>query len=253
MEAERQRGIPYRLNEIYNEDSYQAIKKIPDKSIDCIYTDIPYLIVSGGGGSSRVAQSINKVNNEDLRDIKNGIDYSIFEDFERTMKKVNIFIWCSKMQIPYILNYWTEKGYNFEILVWCKINPIPATNNTWLPDVEYCLYFRESGVKLNDGYELKSKFYISPINKPDKDLYNHPTIKPLDLVKRHLLHSTQENDIVADFFLGSGTTCVAARETNRRYIGFEKDKKYFEIAKDRLNGISAVKRKIIDEGQLTLF
>lgn len=120
------------------------------------------------------------------------------------------------------------------------------TNNVWLPDIEYCLYFRETGVRLNDGYDLKSKWYISPINKSDKDLYNHPTIKPLDLVKRHILHTTQPNDIVLDCFCGSGTTCVACQETGRRYIGMEINKEYYEIAKKRINGMNA-------NGQISIF
>lgn len=251
MEAERQREIPYPLNEIYNEDSYQAIKNIPDKSIDCIYTDIPYKYQKGGASSTLLGQRMVNMRKA-LADISDGIDYKIFDDFIRVMKKINIFIWCSKEQIQFILNYFLKFNVNFEILTWNKTNPVPK-NNSWLSDIEYCLFFREKNFSLNTGYELKSKWFISPLNKEDKDLYNHPTIKPLELVKRHLLHTTQENDIVADFFLGSGTTCVAAKELNRRYIGFEIDKKYFEIAKDRLNGISAVKRKIIDEGQLTLF
>lgn len=49
------REIPYHLNEIYNEDSYQAIKNIPDKSIDCIYTDIPYKMQSGAKVAGRLA------------------------------------------------------------------------------------------------------------------------------------------------------------------------------------------------------
>ena len=116
----------------------------------------------------------------------------------------------------------------------------------WLPDVEYCLYFRGKGNKLNDGYNLKSKWYQSSINKKDKDLFNHPTIKPIDLVKRHIEHTTQPNDIVADFFLGSGTTCVAAKELGRQYIGFEIDREYYDIAKKRLNGITA-------KGQTSIF
>ena len=64
-------------------------------------------------------------------------------------------------------------------------------------------------MKLNDGYDLKSKWYQSPINKKDKNLYDHPTIKPLELVKRHILHATQNNDVVLDTFLGSGTNCYA--------------------------------------------
>ena len=137
------------------------------------------------------------------------------------------------------MNYFARKGSNYEILVWCKTNPTPMTNNVFLPDVEYCLYFREKGVMLNDGYELKSKHFTSPINKTDKEKYKHPTIKPLELVKRHIAHTTQKGDIVLDCFSGSGTTCVAAKELNRQYIGIEIDPEYHKISIDRLNGILA--------------
>jgi len=167
------------------------------------------------------------------------------------MKKVNIFIWCNKGQLKEIINYF--KDYSMEIIVWAKENPTPFTNNVWLSDLEYCLYFREQGVKLNDGYELKSKWYLSPINKKDKDLYDHPTIKPLELVKRHILHATQENDIVLDTFLGSGTTAVACKELNRRYIGFEISEEYYNISKDRLNGINQIERREKENGVMNIF
>lgn len=162
------------------------------------------------------------------------------------LKKINVFVWCSKAQLKDILNYWTsEDNINFELLVWCKVNPTPMTNNIWLPDIEYCLYFRENNVSLNDGYLLKSKWFVSPLNVNDKNSYNHPTIKPLELVKRHIIHTTKENDIVLDCFLGSGTTAVACKETNRQYIGFEIDEKYYKIATERLNGID-------QKGQMSL-
>lgn len=227
------------INKVYNADSYIAIKEIPDKSIDCIYTDIPYFMVAGGGGHSELALRITKNKKQDLAELLDGIDYKILKEFVRVMKKINCFIWCSKMQILDIMNFFNATGCNFEMLVWCKDNPTPQTNNVWLPDIEYCLYFREKGVPLNDGYELKSKWFTSPINKRDKDLYEHPTIKPLQLVKRHLLHATQPNDIIFDPFLGSGTTAVAAKETGRQYIGIEIDKNYYRIAQDRLQGITA--------------
>lgn len=227
------------INTITLGDSYKLIKDIPNNSIDLIYTDIPYLIVPGGAGSSPLAKRISKVNNNYLKDIKNGIDYKILDEFIRIMKKVNCYIWCSKEQIFEILKFFKEKGYLFEMLIWAKTNPTPATNNLWLPDIEYCLYFRENGVKLNPGYELKSKWYESPINKKDKEKYKHPTIKPLELVKRHILHATQENNLVLDCFSGSGTTCVAAKELNRRFIGIEIDPEYHKISLDRLNGILA--------------
>lgn len=139
-----------------------------------------------------------------------------------------------------------------EILVRCKTNPQPTTNNVWLPDVEYCLYFREKGVKLNDGYDLKSKWYLGAINQRDKKLYNHPTIKPLDLVERHIKETTQVGDVVLDAFLGSGTTAVACKELERNFIGFEINKEYYEIAIDRLKGVNQIEKQAKIE-QLKLF
>ncbi len=204
---------------------------------------------------SEVNQRILKSCNSLIYDnIYSGFNYDILDDFIRISKKVNIFIWCSKAQLPYIMNYFVvANDYNYELLVWNKTNPTPMCNNNWLPDLEYCLYFREKGVILNDGYENKSKWFISGLNVADKDLFEHPTIKPLELVKRHLKHATQPNDIVLDCFLGSGTTAVACKELGRRYIGFEINKKYYDIALDRLKGISVSDRKRINNGQQSLF
>ena len=229
------------INTIQLGDCYELIKNIPDKSIDCIYVDVPYLYESGSHGESELSKRIYKYQKVDLQKagIYDGFDYKIYDEFLRISKSVNIFIWCSRLQIPDTLNYFVSKGYKYNILVWCKTNPTPATNNSWLPDIEYCLCFRDTKTKLNDGYELKSKWYVSPINQSDKELYKHPTIKPLELVKRHILHSTQPNDIVLDCFCGSGTTCLATKETGRRYIGMEIDPEYHRIAVNRLNGILA--------------
>ena len=227
------------INAIILGDSYNLIKDIPDKSIDLIYTDIPYLFADGGSSTSPLSQRIKKLKQKDLKGITKGIDYKILMDFVRVLKKVNCFIWCSKEQILDIMNFFNRYGCMYEILTWNKSNPTPMTNNTFLPDIEYCLYFREKGVRLNDGYELKSKWYESPINKKDKDKYKHPTIKPLELVKRHILHTTKENDLILDCFSGSGTTCVAAKELNRRFIGIEINPEYHKISLDRLNGVLA--------------
>ena len=267
------------INTIQLGNCYELIKDIPDKSIDCVYVDVPYLMKQGGAGTSELAKRATKnrvelmgglknyddtlTNKENLRiaknkknackdllnsDIASGFDYKLFiKEMFRIMKKCNIFIWCSPMQILDIMTELHKYNQNtITILTWNKTNPIPTTNNLWLSDIEYCLYLRGEGVLLNDGYELKSKWFISPINQGDKDLFKHPTIKPLELVKRHILHSTQENDIVLDCFCGSGTTCLAAKETGRRYIGIEIDPEYYKIAVNRLNGITA-------NGQTSIF
>lgn len=231
-----------KTNEIYLGDAYKLIKEIDDKSIDCIYTDIPYLYDKHGFGKSPLSQRKGQIDKE-LTGITEGIDFSIFSDFKRVLKKTNLFIWCSKLQIKDILNYFASDSVRYEILVWCKTNPVPATYNTWLPDIEYCLYFREAGVRLAQDSEFKHKYFLSSVNKSDKFFYEHPTIKPLEFVRKNILHSTSKNEIVLDPFAGSGTTLVACKETGREYIGFEIDKHYYEIASDRLNGISQFEKR----------
>jgi DNA modification methylase len=233
-------------NKIHLGDSYELIKQIPDKSIDLIYTDIPYEFRSGKGGGF-MQQRIGRIREKEMVGLDNGIDFKIYDEFVRVLKDINLFIWLNKYQIQETLNYFLDKyDLTFEILTWNKINPIPMTSNVWLSDSEYCLYFRNRGVKLNDGYELKSKWHTSPINKSDKDEFEHPTIKPLELVKRHILHTTQPKDIVLDPFMGSGTTAVACKENDRQYLGMEIDAKWHKIAVDRVNGVNA-------KGEVSLF
>ena len=124
--------------------------------------------------------------------------------------------------------------------------PTPATNNTWLPGVEYCLYFRETGIKLNDGYDHKSKFYVSGLNVADKNDYGHPTCKPLEFVIKNIEHVCQPGDTVLDPFLGSGTSCLAAKRLGLNYIGFEINEEYYEMSVKRLAGEN-------QRGELNLF
>jgi DNA modification methylase len=233
------------LNKIHLGDSYEFIKKIPDKSIDIIYTDIPYDIQSGAGGGF-MSERISRVRDKELVGLKDGINYDILNEFVRVLKDINLFIWCNKRQLLPILKFFDKEDILSEVLTWNKINPIPMTNNVWLSDIEYCLYFRSRGFKLNDGYELKSKWHTSPINMDDKNEFEHPTIKPLELVKRHILHTTKENDVILDPFIGSGTTAVASKELGRQYIGIEIEPKWHKIAVDRVSGINA-------KGQVSLF
>ena len=77
------------------------------------------------------------------------------------------------------------------------------------------------------------------MNKKDKEKYKHPTIKPLPLIKKLIINSSNKGDIVLDCFSGSGTTCAAAKELERQFIGIEIDPEYHKISIDRLNGILA--------------
>ena len=221
-------------------DCYEIIKQIPDKSIDLIYTDVPYDIEDNCGGgcfgdkkrdyhseyekvcensnstASRVYKSTMKSING-IKELAFGIDYKILDEFCRVCKNIYVYIWCSKKQILPLMQYFVgEKKCRFEILTFHKTNPIPTCNGKYLSDTEYCLMFREDGkTKIYGDMSTKSKYYLAPINTADKAKFEHPTIKPLPFVENHIINSTKEGDTVLDPFMGSGTTGVACKKLGR--------------------------------------
>ena len=176
-------------------DSYKLIKDIPDNSIDLVIIDPPYLFDNFGGGCFG---NDRKKSRKELEKIRNGFDYSIIQELKRVMKKTNIYIFCSKAQLRDYFNIFAEE--NIDLLIWHKTNPIPAISNNYLSDLEYCFFARERGVQVHCIYETSSKLYESPMNKKDKEKYWHPTIKPLTLIKKLILNSSKEGDIVLDCF-----------------------------------------------------
>lgn len=291
------------IDVIYNEDCYEGIKRIPDKSIDLVIIDPPYEFVMGGNGHSEIAKRKYKQKgniysldteitkkavdsgvsvqrqkyldyvrehgkdeeSERLRIIANGVDNrentsfiskgfsnEILDELVRVMKKINIYVWCNKNQLRQLIDYFDDLDCNIDLLAWHKTNPIPTCNNTYLSDTEYCVFARESGVRLYGSTETKKKWYLSACNVSDKDMFDHPTIKPLDIIKNLVINSSNEGDIVLDCFIGSGTTAVAAKELKRHYIGFELNPDFYQIAIDRVNGLTQIEKKIIENGQMIL-
>lgn len=235
-------------NNIYLGDSYELIKQIADKSIDLIVIDPPYQI-DGKPKSEEslkrttnvITKSINKLNNELMDNhICDGIKEEIFDEFMRIMKIPNIYIWCNRKQIPMYIKYFVlEKGLNFELLVWNKPNVMPLYNHQYLNDVEYCLYFRGANVCNPKCYEDARTVFKNKVNKIDKSAFHHPTCKPVPIIETLIKNSSKENDLVLDCFLGSGTTAVACKNLNRDYIGIELNPKWFNVAKNRLEGCDA--------------
>lgn len=219
-------------------DCLEILKDIKDNSIDLIVTDPPYekkgnSYYCGGGAFGTIRRKYH--NQLDNKQLLNGINNIILDELLRVMKKCNIYIWCNKQQLRQYINYFEEKGYNMDLLTWHKTNPVPTCNNKYLSDTEYILFFRENGVKIYGNYETKKKYYVTPTNKEDKKLYNHPTIKPLEIIKNLVINSSKENDIILDPFMGSGTTGVACKQLDRNFIGIEMDSNYYNIAERRIN------------------
>lgn len=246
---------------LINGDCYEAIKQIPDGSVDLIIIDPPYEFIDGTGGGtygnkrgkaglgndyhadySRVYHENTplgrrkKNNLSDLDNICHGFDLSILDECCRVLKKINMYVWCSKGQVSQLLNYFENKGCFIDILTWHKTNPVPTCNGTYLNDTEYLIFARQKGVKVYGTYKTKFKYYVTPLNQKEKRLYKHPTIKPAFIIENLIINSSLEGDTVLDCFMGSGTTGVACKKTNRKFIGIEINDEYFEIAKGRING-----------------
>ena len=92
-------------------------------------------------------------------------------------------------------------------------------------------------MRIYGKFSTKFTYYVTPKNVKDKRLHNHPTIKPLDIIQNLVVNSSQEDDIILDHFLGSGTTAVACLNTNRKFIRIELDNTYFEVAKKRIEEV----------------
>ena len=216
---------------LYNGDCLEVMDRlIEDKSIDLVVIDPPYEIKTMKGG-----WTIGKRKYEDeVSFMIDGFSEEVLNLLCKKMKKINIYIYCSKLQVPKLLNYFINKKCNFEILTYHKTNPTPLCGNTYLPDTEYIIFAREKGVKIYGEYKTKFKYYTDKVNKDDKKKYGHPTCKPVPLLEKHIVNSTNENDIVLDCLMGSGSTGVDCMNTNRRFIGVEIDKDYFDIAKNRV-------------------
>ena len=175
--------------------------------------------------------------NDELKEnsLTNGFDTRLLDEYTRVMKNINIYMWCNHKQIPLYLDYFvTHKKCSFDILIWNKNNATPLFNNKYLTDKEYCLYFRKRGHCQPANYnEAKTVFY-QPINIKDKRKYNHPTIKPLNIIETIIRNSSKEGQTILDPFMGSGTTGVACINENRNFIGYELNEEYFNIAQNRL-------------------
>ena len=224
------------INKIYNMDCIEGMRQMPDKSVDLVVTDPPYLIETSGAG---IYKQDDKQYVKELNEMKDGFSREVLDELCRIMKKLNIYFFCSQKQIIPLIDYFVkEKNCNWNLLTWHKSNPVPACGNKYLTDTEFILFFREKGVKIYGEYKSKFTYYVTPLNQKDKKTYGHPTIKPLDMVSNFIINSSKEGDIVFDPFMGSGTTAVAAIKCNRNFLGYELNPDYYEICNKRIKEAS---------------
>lgn len=217
--------------DLWHGDCLEKMKDIPDKSVDMILTDPPYRLVQGGRVGSTVFVSQHEI-------MKKGKLFTecdtAFKDFLpplfRILKdKSHCYIMVNSRNLKDLQVEAERVGFKFQnLLVWDKSNKTPG--RYYMQQLEFILMLTKNGSKnvnnMGTGNLLSFK---NIIGKKD-----HPTEKPVNLLECLISNSSNLGDTVIDMFMGSGSTGVACKNLNRNFIGIEKDDKYFEIAKNRI-------------------
>ena len=202
-------------------DCLERMKEIPDGSVDMILTDIPYGVVNRESNGLRGLDK-GKADEETFN-----LSEALSEAYRAV--KGSIYIFCSTEQVSEVRRFLAAKGMTTRLCIWEKTNPSPMNGqHMWLSGVEVCVYAKKKGAVFNE--HCKNTVWRFPTARGKL----HPTMKPVALMEKLILASSNEGDTVLDFTMGSGTTGVAAVNLNRNFIGIEMDETYFNIAKERI-------------------
>ena len=224
---------------IINEDSKKYIQKLIKEKIivNHIITDPPY--------------NISKENNFYTLKNRQGVDFGEWDkgfdvcDWIKDYVKIldangSIIIFCSYLYLSFIVQELNQNGMVVkDIIHWQKTNPMPRNvDRRYVSDVEYAIWAVKKGAKWvfhKDGAYNRSIIQCAITSKNQR--YGHPTAKPVELLEKIILTHTNENDLILDPFMGVGSTGVAALKNNRKFLGIEINKEYFDIVEKRLQSL----------------
>jgi len=221
-----------------------------DFKFDMIFADPPYFLSNGG-----ISYQAGKVVCVDKGEWDKGGSPDSIMEFNRTWLslcreklKDNGTIWISGTHhnIFSIANVLTELGYKIlNVITWAKTNPPPNISCRFFTySTEFIIWARkcpkvphkynyELMKAINDGKQMTDVWRLPAIGRWEKTCGKHPTQKPLALLTRIILASTDEHDWILDPFAGSSTTGIAANLCGRRYLGLEKESDFAILGRDR--------------------
>lgn len=220
---------------LINNDAFKVLDTLETK-IDLVLTDPPYEISK--------KNNFHTMKNANRKGIDFGEwDYNFSLDWVKkldriTNKDASLIIFVGLKQISNYIQLLEENGFVYKDMIsWIKKNPMPRnTNRRYVSDREYALWFTKKGAKWTFNKNENTAFYRPEFHSglvSSKDRI-HPTQKHVHLLEWLLKTHSNENDTVLDLFMGSGSTGIACQNTNRNFIGVEKEKEYFDKAKEWL-------------------
>ena len=218
---------------IYNEDCIKGMSKLKDNSIDLIVTDPPYLMDYKTNRRNDKGHDFCKAiigdNDEDL------IKSFIKESYRVLKDNSAMYVFCNSNRIDFFKKEIETAGFKIKnIIVWVK-------NNWTAGDLKASFGKQYEFIILaNKGRAFFNGKRLSDVWEFDKVVGKnqlHQNQKPLELIERMILKHSKPGGLVLDPFMGSGTTGVACIKHGRKFIGYELDKRYFEIAEKRIKEV----------------
>jgi len=217
---------------IYKGDAMHILPALVAAGIvaDCIVTDPPYLLTSGGATKGGLHERIGGGaydNSGHL--VACNIDWHEFmPKFYKVMGRGHAYVMCNNRHIANMINAAENAGFGFHnVLVWDKGN---ATPNRWyMKNMEFTgLFYKGKAKNINDcGSKALIKYNWDGES-------SHPTEKPIPLMEHYIVNSTDKGGLVIDPFMGSGTTGVACVRAGRKFIGIELTQEYFDESVRRI-------------------
>jgi len=250
------------VNCVIQGDCCQVLKNFPDNTFDLIFADPPYYLQLPNN------KRLKRFDGSEIIPVYDEWDkFENYEDFDKFT--LSWLIECQRVLKP-TGTIWVIGMYHsiFRVgkimqdlglwflndVIWVKIGALPNlngrrfTNNhetlIWAVKNKDCKDYTfnyELLKEMNDGKQMKDTDWVFPIctgveRLRDKNgIKLHNTQKPIKLIQRVILTASNKGDLILDPFLGSGTTAAAAEELGRKWIGIEKNKKYIELAQNRIN------------------
>ena len=221
---------------LYNDDCIKKFATMPRNKVDAIITDPPYNISRDNNFKTMNRAGIDFGEWDKDFDLVDWIKYC-----EPVLKKGgNIVIFNSWKNMSYIVDELERNNFEVKDLIrWEKTNPMPRNRDRrFITDYEVAVWAVKKGGKwtfnrLSETYE-RPEIVCGVTSKKEKIDGGHPTQKPVEVMEWLIKRLSNENDIILDPFMGSGSTGVACKNTNRRFIGIELDEDYYNIAIKRL-------------------
>ena len=244
------------LSQILSGDCVEAMRSLPDNSVDMVFADPPYNLQLGGDLNRPDGSQVDAVTDHwDQFD-----SFKIYDDFTRDwmtearrVLKPDGALWVigSYHNIFRVGSILQDLGFwILNDVVWRKSNPMPNFKGTRFTNAHETLIWASQGEKskyqfnyramktLNDELQMRSDWVLPICGGGERLKHNgtkaHPTQKPESLLYRVMLATTEKGDVVLDPFFGTGTTGAVAKRLGREWIGCEREDFYREVATKRI-------------------